>query len=187
MGDRHLRCRIFQKQKRTRKARDSDVDAVRRNHGYQAPPLADLIYEHTACEADDGDSYRHFAASATRRSCRVSCLTSWDFASNAKEYVKSSEGCILTLGHSCSRTYASYPSCVTAYPLGSRSRMFTVRREKLSLPAPGSAARRAPYRKSDPPLATNRRFPGSHKLRLANPKLSLFRRVRGKSPQTPKN
>ncbi len=48
MGDRHLRCRIFQKQKRTRKARDSDVDAVRRNHGYQAPPIADLIYEHTA-------------------------------------------------------------------------------------------------------------------------------------------
>src|SRR5438067_2837800 len=94
---------------------------------------------------------------------------------------------ILTLGHSCSRTYASYPSCVTAYPLGSRSRMFTVRREKLSLPAPGSAARRAHYRKSDPPLATNRRFPGSHKPRLANPKLSLFRRVRGRSPQTPKN
>ena len=32
MGDRHLRCRIFQKQKRTRKARARDVDAVRRNH-----------------------------------------------------------------------------------------------------------------------------------------------------------
>src|SRR5438552_15200007 len=29
------------------------------------------------------------------------------------------EVCILTLGHSCSRTYASYPSCATAYPLGS--------------------------------------------------------------------
>jgi hypothetical protein len=43
-----LRCRIFQKQKRTRKTRVSDVDAVRRNHGYQAPPIADLIYEHTA-------------------------------------------------------------------------------------------------------------------------------------------
>ena len=41
------------------------------------------------------------------------------------------EVCILTLGHSCSRTYASYPSCVTAYPFGSRSRMFTVFREKL--------------------------------------------------------
>src|SRR5437867_9436283 len=41
------------------------------------------------------------------------------------------EVCILTLGHSCSRTYASYPSCVTAYPLGSRSRMFTVRRENF--------------------------------------------------------
>ena len=97
------------------------------------------------------------------------------------------EVCILTLGHSCSRTYASYPSCVTAYPLGSRSRMFTVRREKLSLPAPGSAARRAHYRKSDPPLATNRRFPGSHKLRLTNPKLSSFRRVRRKSLRTLSN
>jgi hypothetical protein len=39
---------FFKKQKRTRKARESDVDAVRRNHGYQPPPLADLIYEHTA-------------------------------------------------------------------------------------------------------------------------------------------
>jgi hypothetical protein len=28
--------------------RVSDVDAVRCNHGQQAPPAADLIYEHTA-------------------------------------------------------------------------------------------------------------------------------------------
>jgi hypothetical protein len=28
--------------------RVSHADAVRRNHGYQAPPIADLIYEHTA-------------------------------------------------------------------------------------------------------------------------------------------
>jgi hypothetical protein len=28
------------------------VDAVRRDHGQQAPPAADLIYEHTASEAD---------------------------------------------------------------------------------------------------------------------------------------
>src|SRR5204862_4168343 len=84
------------------------------------------------------------------------------------------EVCILTLGHSCSRTYASYPSCVTAYPLGSRSRMFTVHREKLSLPAPGSAARRAQYRKSDPPLPTTRRFPDSRHPCPANPQLAPF-------------
>jgi hypothetical protein len=30
----------------------SYVDAVRCNHGQQAPPAADLIYEHTASEAD---------------------------------------------------------------------------------------------------------------------------------------
>src|SRR5436190_321513 len=36
------------------------------------------------------------------------------------------EVCILTVGHSPSRTHASYPSCVTAYPRGSRSRVFTL-------------------------------------------------------------
>src|SRR6266496_4801619 len=97
------------------------------------------------------------------------------------------EVCILTLGHSFSRTHASYPSCITAYPRGSRSRVFTVFREKLFGPDSGNAARYVNYRKSDRPLATNRRFPGSHKLRLANPKLSLFRRVRGKSPRTLSN
>ena len=61
------------------------------------------------------------------------------------------EVCILTLGHSCSGTHASYPSCVTAYPLGSRSRMFTVRRDKLSAPAPENTARYAHCRKSDQP------------------------------------
>ena len=35
------------------------------------------------------------------------------FASNAKEYVKCSKFCILTVGRSCSRTRANYPSCVT--------------------------------------------------------------------------
>ncbi len=35
------------------------------------------------------------------------------------------EVCILTVGHSRSRAHASYPSCVTAYPRGSRSRVFT--------------------------------------------------------------
>src|SRR5438093_5680985 len=97
------------------------------------------------------------------------------------------EVCILTRGHSCSRTHASYPSCVTAYPRGSRSRVFTVRREKLSAPALGSAARCAHCRKSDPPLATSRRFPDSRKLCPANPKLSPFRRVRDKSQRTPTN
>src|SRR6184192_3140756 len=53
--------------------------------------------------------------------------------------------------------------------------------QKLFGPAPESAARCVCHRKSDRPLATNRRFPGSHKLCLANPKLSPFRRVRGKS------
>jgi len=34
--------------------------------------------------------------------------------------------CILIVGHSRSRARASYPSCVTAYPRGSRSRVFGV-------------------------------------------------------------
>jgi len=36
------------------------------------------------------------------------------------------EVCILTVGHSRFRAHASYPSCVTAYPRGSRSRVFTL-------------------------------------------------------------
>ena len=35
------------------------------------------------------------------------------------------EVCILTVGHWRFRAHASYPSCVTAYPRGSRSRVFT--------------------------------------------------------------
>src|SRR5205807_1081600 len=65
--------------------------------------------------------------------------------------------------------------------------IFTVFREKLFGPAPESAARSVCHHKSDRPLATNRRFPGSHKLCPANPRLSPFRRVRGKSQRTPKN
>jgi hypothetical protein len=34
------------------------------------------------------------------------------------------EVCILRIGHSRPRARASYPSCVTAYPRGSRSRVF---------------------------------------------------------------
>jgi hypothetical protein len=34
------------------------------------------------------------------------------------------EVCILFVGHSRSRSHASYPSYVTAYPRGSRSRVF---------------------------------------------------------------
>ena len=65
------------------------------------------------------------------------------------------EVCILTVGQSRSRAHASYPSCVTAYPRGSRSRVFTVLRQRLSAPAPGSAARCARCRKSDQPLQEN--------------------------------
>jgi hypothetical protein len=40
---------------------------------------------------------------------------------------KSSEVCILIVGHSRSpEARASYPSCVTAYPRDSRSRVFTL-------------------------------------------------------------
>src|SRR5207249_204178 len=91
------------------------------------------------------------------------------------------EVCILTLGHSCSPTYARYPTCVTAYPLGSRSRMFTVRREKLSLPAPGSAAHSARRRKWDQPLDTSRRSLDPDKIYPANPTLSPFRRAPDRS------
>src|SRR6266516_3546156 len=94
------------------------------------------------------------------------------------------EVCILTLGHSCSGTHASYPSCVTAYPLGSRSRMFTVRREKLSAPAPENAARSAHYRKSDQPLDTNRRSLDPDKICPANPRPSSFRRAPDRSLRT---
>jgi hypothetical protein len=38
--------------------------------------------------------------------------------------VKAREVCILNVGHSRSRARASYPNCVTAYPRGSRSRVF---------------------------------------------------------------
>ena len=38
--------------------------------------------------------------------------------------VEAREVCILNVGHSRSRARASYPSCITAYPRGSRSRVF---------------------------------------------------------------
>src|ERR1041385_2269915 len=53
--------------------------------------------------------------------------------------------------------------------------------------APENGAHFARCRKSDRPLATNKRFPGSRNICLTNPTLSPFRRVRDKSPQTPKN
>src|SRR6266567_600267 len=89
--------------------------------------------------------------------------------------------CILTLGHSFSGTHASYPSCVTAYPRGSRSRVFTVFHEKLFGPAPGSAARCAHCHKSDQPLDTSRRSLDPDKICPANPTLSPFRRAPDRS------
>src|SRR5207253_4145297 len=77
---------------------------------------------------------------------------------------------------SCQPPIAAMPVRLgPAYPRGSRSRVFTVLRQRLSLPKPENAARCAYCRKSDPPLATSRRFPGSRKLCPANPKLSPFR------------
>ena len=55
-----------------------------------------------------------------------SAFSSSGFASCAVYRVKAREVCILNVGHSRSRARASYPNCVTAYPRGSRSRVFYI-------------------------------------------------------------
>src|SRR6266480_4936538 len=95
------------------------------------------------------------------------------------------EVCILTLGHSFSRTHASYPSCVTAYPRGSRSRVFTVSREKPFGPAPENAAHCERCRRSGQSSDTNKRYPAARKISPANPNIFLFDQVQDRSSRTP--
>src|SRR5437879_7747772 len=78
-----------------------------------------------------------------------------------------------------SSTLAGLPVDVSRLPPVPLS-IFTVLREKLSAPAPESAARFARCRKSGQPLDTSRRSLDPDKICPANPTLSPFRQVPGR-------
>ena len=103
----------------------------------QVRPLISDFFNWTFLLRPTERGYGETSERLPRRSLGVGGLTFAFLCSGASLHTfpefKLIEVCILNVGHSRSRARASYPSCVTAYPRGSCSRVFSVIVSHLAL------------------------------------------------------